>query len=51
VFPLETVMAQLQSKANDLVNAWSYASAYADEIDRAINQQDENDSLYSRSIG
>jgi uncharacterized protein (DUF433 family) len=27
--------------ANDLVNAWSYASAYADEIDRAIAQQDE----------
>ena len=27
--------------AKDLVNAWSYASAYADEIDRAIAQQDE----------
>ena len=27
--------------ARDLVNAWSYASAYADEIDRAIAQQDE----------
>lgn len=27
--------------ANDLVNAWSYASAYGDEIDRAIAQQDE----------
>jgi uncharacterized protein (DUF433 family) len=27
--------------ANDLVNAWSYASAYADEIDRAILKQDE----------
>ena len=27
--------------ANDLVNAWSYASAYADEIDRTIAQQDE----------
>ena len=27
--------------ARDLVNAWSYASAYADEIDRAIVQQDE----------
>jgi uncharacterized protein (DUF433 family) len=27
--------------ANDLVNAWSYASAYADEIDRAIAQQEE----------
>ena len=25
----------------DLVNAWSYASAYIDEIDRAIAQQDE----------
>ena len=25
----------------DLVNAWSYASAYTDEIDRAIAQQDE----------
>ena len=27
--------------ARDLVNAWSYASAYTDEIDRAIAQQDE----------
>ena len=27
--------------ANDLVNAWSYASAYADEIDWTIAQQDE----------
>ena len=27
--------------AKDLVNAWSYASAYTDEIDRAIAQQDE----------
>ncbi len=27
--------------ANDLVNAWSYANAYSDEIDRAIAQQDE----------
>jgi uncharacterized protein (DUF433 family) len=29
--------------ANDLVNAWSYASAYADEIDRAIAKQDEEE--------
>ena len=27
--------------AKDLVNAWSYASAYTDEIDRAVAQQDE----------
>ena len=27
--------------ANDLVNAWSYASDHSDEIDRAIAQQDE----------
>jgi uncharacterized protein (DUF433 family) len=27
--------------AIDLVNAWSYASAYTEEIDRAIAQQDE----------
>ena len=27
--------------AKDLVNAWSYASAYTDEIDWAIAQQDE----------
>ena len=27
--------------ARNLVNAWSYASAYTDEIDRAIAQQDE----------
>jgi uncharacterized protein (DUF433 family) len=27
--------------ANDLVNAWSYASAYPEEIHRAIAQQDE----------
>jgi uncharacterized protein (DUF433 family) len=27
--------------ANDLVNAWSYANAYADEIDRAILKQNE----------
>ena len=27
--------------ARDLVNAWSYASTYTNEIDRAIAQQDE----------
>jgi uncharacterized protein (DUF433 family) len=27
--------------ANDLVNAWSYASANPDEIERAIDRQDE----------
>ena len=27
--------------ANDLVNAWSYASAYGDEIDRAMIKQNE----------
>lgn len=27
--------------ATDLVNAWSYASANPDEIDRAIDRQDE----------
>jgi uncharacterized protein (DUF433 family) len=27
--------------ATDLVNAWSYANANSDEIDRAIDRQDE----------
>jgi uncharacterized protein (DUF433 family) len=34
--------------AIDLVNAWSYASANADEIDRAISRQDEDKWLMAK---